>query len=487
MAKEEIKFGKKIFVDTSDRSILDNYEVEKKPLGKGGYGTVYKGINKKTGEARAIKKLPKKNFDFDTDDYDRFLREIEILKKTDHPNIIKLYELYESKNSIYLVMEKCDGGELFDDLITRVEYGPMYTEKEVAIILKQVMSAVEYCHNNKICHRDLKPENILFSKKLKIDTGKVDENNNPVKVIKVDEKENPIKVIDFGLGQNIKPDLASKVGTAYYVAPEIIEGKYSEKCDIWSSGVILYILLCGDPPFNGPNDQVIYKKIKEMKFKFSDKFKDVSKEAKDLIRHMIAPEKERYSAKEVLEHKWFDKVKTAKLKELNFDGSFLKEYINSNHLKKLVLLYIASRIGDKEISELKEVFKAFDKNNDGQIDLEEFKKGLKEIKSQNFSEQEISEFFSSIDTDKNNKIDYTEFLAATLEKKTYLQKERLFEAFCMIDKDNNGKITKNELKSVLQLESADDKLIADLMSKADTDNDGVIDYQDFLNFMGYKK
>ena len=151
------------------------------------------------------------------------------------------------------------------------------------------------------------------------------------------------------------------------------------------------------------------------------------------------------------------------------------------------MLFIASRIGDKEISELKEVFKAFDKNNDGQIDLEEFKKGLKEIKSQNFSEQEISEFFSSIDTDKNNKIDYTEFLAATLEKKTYLQKERLFEAFCMIDKDNDGKITKNELKSVLQLESADDKLIADLMSKADTNNDGVIDYQEFLNFMGYKK
>ena len=485
MAKEEIKFGKKIFVDTSDKAILDYYEVEKKPLGKGGYGTVYKGINKKTGEARAIKKLPKNGFD--KDDYDRFLREIELLKKTDHPNIIKLYELYESKHSIYLVMEKCDGGELFDDLITRVENGPMYTEKEVAIILKQVMSAVEYCHNNKICHRDLKPENILFSKKLKIDTGKVDENNNPVKVIKVDEKENPIKVIDFGLGQNIKPDLASKVGTAYYVAPEIIAGKYTQKCDIWSSGVILYILLCGDPPFNGPNDQVIYKKIKEMKFKFSDKFKDVSKEAKDLIRHMIAPEKERYSAKEVLEHKWFEKVKTAKLKELNFDGSFLKEYINSNHLKKLVLLYIASRIGDKEISELKEVFKAFDKNNDGQIDLEEFKKGLKEIKSQNFSEQEISEFFSSIDTDKNNKIDYTEFLAATLEKKTYLQEERLCEAFCMIDKDNDGKITKNELKSVLQLESADDKLIADLMSKADTDNDGVINYQEFLNFMGYKK
>ena len=485
MAKETIKFGKELFVDKSHGAIMDNYDVEKKPLGKGGYGTVFKGINKKTGEARAIKKLSRKGIE--EDDYVRFLREIELLKKADHPNIIKLYELYESKHSIYLVMEKCDGGELFDDLITRVENGLMYTEKEVAIILKQVMSAVEYCHNNGICHRDLKPENILFSKKLKIGTGKVDEKNNPIKVMKVDEKENPIKVIDFGLSQIIKPDLASKVGTAYYVSPEILAGKYTEKCDIWSSGVILYILLCGDPPFNGPNDQAIYKKIKEMKFKFSDKFKDISEEAKDLISHMIAPEKERYSAKQVLEHKWFDKVKNAKLKELNFDGSFLKEYKNSNHLKKLVLLFIASRIGDKEISELKEVFKAFDKNNDGQIDLEEFKKGLKEIKSQHFSEQEISEFFSSIDTDKNNKIDYTEFLAATLEKKTYLQKERLFEAFCMMDKDNDGKITKDELKSILKLESADDKLIEDLMNKADTNKDGVIDYEEFLNFMGYQK
>ena len=149
----------------------------------------------------------------------------------------------------------------------------MYTEKEAARIIKQGMTAVEYCHNNGICHRDLKPENILYLKK-------------------GSEKDNPIKVIDFGLSQtiNVNKILESKVGTCYYISPEILSGKYNEKYDIWSAGVILYMLLSGEPPFNGRNDQTIYKKIKAMKFSFpSDKFKNISEEAKDLIIHMLAP------------------------------------------------------------------------------------------------------------------------------------------------------------------------------------------------------
>ena len=462
----DIKFGKNTFVDKSKSPIMENYDVIKQ-LGKGGYAKVYRVKNKKTGELRACKQLSKLNIE----NLEKFQREIEILKNTDHPNIIKLYEIYESSNNFYLVMEECKGGELFDKIVEHIDNDEMYSEKEAAEIILQVMSAVEYCHNNGICHRDLKPENLLYLKK-------------------GDEKDNPLKVIDFGLSRdlNIKKILSSKVGTAYYVSPEILAGKYNEKCDIWSSGVILYVLLSGDPPFNGPSDGAIYSKIKKMKFNFPpSKWSKISEEAKDLLSHMLAPEKERYNASQVLAHPWFKIVKERQLEKLNFNSEFLKEYSKSNQLKKIVLLYIASRLSESEINNLKEVFKAFDKDNDGQINYNEFKEGLKTSKCDKLNDGEINSYFTSIDTDKNGKIDYTEFLAATLEQKTFLKEERLYEAFAMLDLDHNGKITKDEIMSVLKLEPKEDKFVKELIKNADKNDDGVIDYKEFLEFMGLKK
>ncbi len=463
MKEEDVKFGKEMFVGSTGANLRDDYMILSK-IGKGGYGQVYRVKNIKSGEKRACKLLSKLNVELE-----RFYKEINILKKLDHPNIIKLYEVYESKEYLYLIMEECKGGELFDKLIEHTEKGKNYTEKEAAIIIKQVMSAIEYCHKNGICHRDLKPENLLYLK-----SG--------------DENDNPIKLIDFGLSQtlNANKNLESKVGSCYYVAPEILSGNYNNKCDIWSTGVILYILLTGEPPFNGPNERAILQSIKSMKFSFPIFFNRISDEAKDLISHMLAPEEQRYSATQVLQHRWFQIVKEKKLEKIHFNISFLKEYNNANQLKKMVLLYIASRVNDEEIKDLKKVFKAFDKNNDGQIEYEEFKKGLKKIKNGKITEEEINKYFASIDTDKNNKIDYTEFLAATLEKKTFLKEERLYEAFSMLDKDNDGKITKEELISILKLESKDDEYVSELMKNADTNKDGVIDYKEFLNLMGYK-
>ena len=164
---------------------------------------------------------------------------------------------------------------------------------------------------------------------------------------------------------------------------------------------------------------------------------------------------------------------------------FLEEYNKANHLKKLVLLFIASRIGDNEINNLKEAFKALDKDNDGQISLEEFKDGLKQLPNVKISDEKMVEYFDSIDTDKSGKIDYTEFIAATLSKKNDLQKEKLKEAFSMLDKNNDGKISKEDIKGILRLESKD-QIITDLMAKADTNKDGEIDYNEFLDFMGAK-
>ena len=381
-----IKFGKKNFVGKSEGLFLDNYDVIKQ-LGKGGYGKVYEVKNKKSGEIRACKHLSK----LVLKDLEKFEREINILINSDHPNIIKIYEVFESQRSLYIVMEECKGGELFDRIIEHIESKKMYSEKDAAEMIRQVMSAVEYCHNNGICHRDLKPENLLYL------------NKGP-------EKDNPIRVIDFGLSQMISSQkkLKTKVGTAYYVSPEILQGDYTEKCDIWSAGVILYIFLSGDPPFNGPSDSAIYGKIAQMKFNFPDKkWKNISKEAKDLISHMIAPENVRYTAKEVLAHPWFKNASDVPISSLNFNSEFFVDYVKGSEIKKISLLFIASRLDENEINNLKMSFEAFDKCKDGQISFEELKQGLLQLKSNKFTENDAKELFNMIDADQNGKIDYT--------------------------------------------------------------------------------
>ena len=458
-----IKYGKKDFVGKTEGSFSDNYEVVKQ-LGKGGYGKVYEVKNKKSGEVYACKELSK----LDIKDLEKFEREINILRKIDHPNIIKIYEVYDSNNSLYIVMEECKGGELFDRILERIESKKMYSEKDAATMLEQVMSCIAYCHNNGICHRDLKPENLLY-------------------LNKGTEKNNPIKVIDFGLSQFTKEKLKSKVGTAYYVAPEILKGNYTEKCDIWSAGVILYIFLSGNPPFNGPNDNEIYQKISKMKFSFpEDKWKNISKEAKDLISHMIAPEKERYTAKKVLEHPWFKNASVIPLNNSNIDPILFKGFVKATELKKITLLYLASRLNENEIQNLRKIFKSLDGCQDGQITYDELKKGLIQFNPSKFSESEIKELFAKIDVDKNGKIDYTEFLAATVKESNYLKKEKLYEAFSMFDKDNSGFITKDEILKSLKAEKNQEKEIEKYIKDVDKNEDGKIDYKEFLELMGAK-
>lgn len=349
----------------------------------------------------------------------------------------------------------------------------MYSEKNAAEIFLQVMSAIEYCHNNGICHRDLKPENLLY-----LNDG--------------DEENNPIKIIDFGLSREIQINkkLQSKVGTAYYVSPEILEGTYTQLCDIWSAGVILYVLLSGDPPSMDLIDGVIYKKISKMKFTFPEsKWSGISKQAKDLIEHMIAPEDKRFNASQVLSHDWFKLVKSDKTltKGIKVDSGFFKEYINSTILNKMVLMFVATRLQENEIEDMRKIFVSFDKDKDGQISYNEMKEGFK--KMGNVTEDEIKAIFEGLDTDKNGKVDYTEFVAATFEKKKLLTKERLYEAFTAFDKNNTGKINKEQIMKVLRLEpgSPMEKEIDESIAKIDKAGTGTIDLAEFCEAFGIKK
>ena len=463
----KLKYSKDNFIALGSRGLRDIYDCTKK-LGKGGYGKVFQVKNKSTNKLYACKKLSKLNIK----NAKKFQNEIEVLMKMDHPNIVKLYEVFESDNSLYLIMEECYGGELFDRILHRINTNNMYTEREACLLMKQIIGAIEYCHNNGIAHRDLKPENLLYLKE-------------------GSEEDNPLKIADFGLSQsfNLKKMLTSKVGTSYYVPPEILAGNYTEKCDIWSAGIILYILLSGEPPFNGPNDETIFARIKTYKYEFPEqKWSKISVEAKDLLSKMLIQEDKRLSASQVLQHPWFDIIKNEKItfEKLHFGkDNFFKEYKDSNQLKKIVLLYIASKLEENEIFDLKNLFKAFDKDENGQIDYKEFEQGLMELNSEELNKDEIRQFFNDIDADNNGKIDYTEFIAATLQKQIFLKKETLFEAFSALDSDRDCKITKEELMKILRLQPKEDKFAIKLIELADKNGDGVIDYKEFLQMMGF--
>ena len=459
---DTITFNKQNFTSSTEGLISTKYEIIKK-LGKGSYGRVLQVKNKRTGEIRACKQLSKNKIS----NLKKFQKEISILKKVDHPNIIKLYEVFEDDKYIYLIMEQCKGGELFDKIINHIQKKQMYTEKEAAIIFHQMISTISYLHNNNISHRDLKPENILY-----YNSG--------------EEENNPIKLIDFGLStfydkilENEK--MKSKVGTAYYVAPEVLGGNYNEKCDIWSAGVILYILLSGEPPFNGPNDNVIYQKIKKMEFNFpNEKWNNISIEAIDLIRKCICPEEFRLSAKEVLNHPWF-KIIDNNYFPFNYNFGNLFKFSKFDIFKKMILNYIAFNLNEEDVKDLKNVFYFFDCDNDGSINRNDLREGFKKL-NYDICEENIDCLFNSIDTDNNGFIDFTEFLAASIDEKLYLDDKKLIEAYLFFDKKNTGKITKNDIQNSLKI---DENKIDKLFVEIDKNRNEKISYYEFFDLMGY--
>ncbi len=460
MVEKNITFGKQTFVGRMNGDLEDKYDILEE-IGIGGYSRVLKIENIETGKLYACKELQKNELA----DIDSFNREIDILIKLDHPNIIKLYEVYENEDFIYIVMELCNGGELFDRIIKRTEMGNPFTEKEAATIFKQLMSAVSYCHSNKIVHRDLKPENLLLLNS---------------------DDDTHIKIIDFGTSLIFKKKNTSmfdRVGTAYYISPEVIDGYYDEKCDVWSCGIILYILLCGYPPFNGRDDEEIFLNIRRLNYSFpSPEWNNISNDAKDLLKSIICDQFMRLNDEQVLNHIWLKNLapnaKEGEKIQININS--FKNYSSSNKLKKAVLTFIASRLSEEEVKKLKENFQKIDTNGDGMLSLEEVKKAISQNKGISLSN--VEQIFKSIDTDNSGNIDYTEFIAASLDKNIYLQENKLYEAFKLFDVDGSGKISKDEIAYILGTEKKS-KEIEKLFKKYDTNNDGEIDFKEFVNMM----
>ena len=467
MKIDNFPINKSTFVLKGLGNISDKYEVVKL-LGTGTFGKVAEVRNKISKQIFACKEIAIKRIV----DINKLKTEIAIMIKADHPNIIKLYEIYQDNSHIDLIMEECKGGELFERIIRNIEKHKNYSEKTAAKIFKQLISAIAYCHSQGICHRDLKPENILFLS---------------------EEEDSPIKVIDFGLSKIfgkynniINNEMTSFVGTAYYVSPEVLQGKYDEKCDIWSAGVILYIMLNGEPPFNGSNDTEIYRCISQMKFSFPEsKWKNISEDAKDLIKKMICVPERRFNAQQVLNHVWIKKnAPHSKGNIINLNLKHLKKYIYTSKIQKAVLIFIASRLHENEVNHLKQTFEEIDLNKDGTLTFDELKTCLSKVIDDDGSFETL---FNAFDTDNNGKVAYTEFLAGLIEENIYMKQEKLLDAFKLFDFDNDGKISKNEVISVLKGLNINDNNLKESINLFDINGDNELDYKEFVDMMNKLK
>ena len=480
---KNLKINKESFITINKGDITQFYQVIKK-IGEGAYGKIYKVKNKQSGDIRAMKQITKSKIP----DITKFQTEIQILSMVDHPNIVRLFEVIEDDKYFNLLQELCTGGELYKKYQTT-----QLKEKEIAKIFNQIMSAVAYCHEKGIVHRDLKLENILFAS---------------------EDPDSPIKIIDFGfsvlLGKKptIKNEekekknsegnndpkkfgfkrLKSKVGTLYYISPEIIKGNYDEKCDIWACGVILYILLTGNPPFSGNTDKEVYNLITQIKYDFDkEKWKNISKYARDLIKNMLTPAKNRYTAKQVLASKWFEvKLKNENDKNIDIlDYRHINKYKTFNKFKQAILTFIASRLSSEESKKMQNIFFNIDEDKKGFITFEDFRKYIineYDIDDLIENEEELRKGFQSVDIDHNNKIDYTEFLAANLDEKIFLKEDKLKEAFRTFDINDTGAIKKEDIIRVLKLEKLPDKnnIANSIIEENDFDKDGKINFKDFL-------
>jgi len=313
------------------KAVTKHYKFEKKELGSGNFAKVYKATTIKPGVQDsgvtvpanvAIKVIDKKK----VEDMNDITREIEIMENCQHANVIRLYEIFDEKEKMNLVMELVTGGELFDEIVSRGSF----TEKDSAKVMRTLCSALAYLHSKKVVHRDLKPENILLAcKKEDLPPG----------------VEPEIKVADFGLARVIsdKDMMRTACGTPGYVAPEVLKNKgYSSGAvDLWSAGVILYILLCGFPPFYEEELPALFDQILKGRYDFPSPWWDnVSTGAKDLVKGLLTVDPaKRLTAEDVLKHQWI----CGNAPDTALNTSQLKKYNASRKLKAAAAKIIAQK------------------------------------------------------------------------------------------------------------------------------------------------
>ncbi len=456
---------------TGDPSL--RYKVLNK-LGDGSYGTVYSAINILTGSKIAMKKIEKIK-ENEIDDL-QIKNEIDILKKLDHPNIVKIYEFYDTKKNYFIITEYCKHGELY----SYIKYS--YTETQLAVLFYQVFSGLCYLHDNHILHRDLKLENIMISE------------------IEKDLSSNYdffwIKIIDFGTAKIFKKSKNERtvVGSSYYIAPEVLKQKYNEKCDTWSVGVILYMLIVGRAPFDGKTDEEIIENIKKGKYnKKHPKLVNSSEEVQNLVFSLLETNiKKRLSSKEALNHPWFKKYNGRSLfsnfnsKDINIYIDHLLTYKYQSKFQQLVLAFIVHNVPHShETKIILKMFRYFNTSGDCKLTKKELTTGLYQFRTHEVVDEVIDDIFLLLDGDNNGYIEYEEFLRACMDKKRILTNDALLYAFRFLDKDEAGKLDVKKMMYafVTKHNKVLEEIIINTIKEVDHDKDGIIDFQGFKELM----
>ncbi|OII77609.1 protein kinase domain-containing protein [Cryptosporidium andersoni] len=444
------------------RSIFDFVE----KVGEGSFGQVFFVREKCSNLNRVCKMIDKSLSNVSVDQIEA---EVAVLKNLDHPNIIRIFEVYEDTDHMYIIMEKCAGGELFERIHEAVDKGFRLNEKYVSHVMRQIMAALAYFHSRKIVHKDLKPENILMQEKF---------------------HHSAIKIIDFGLAEifkTVNEHSSHAAGTVLYMAPEVFMRDITMECDVWSAGVIMYFLLAGTLPFSGKSVKEVKNKVLNSEPDYEHECVHISAEGIDLMKLMFQKDpKKRPKAAAILTHPWFKLAKT-NVQPIGMSARLLqnlKLYMKQNQLKQALVNMMAHQLNvtGSQIRNITHVFKELDQDGNGILTPEELMDGLQSV---GIPQWDINRIVQAMDVDDTGSISYTEFLAACYEWRD-AELGVIRAAFNKMDIDGDGKLTVDEFEKVLC--SGKQKLLNhrdwdQIIKSADTNRDGVIDWNEFLEYM----
>ncbi|XWS43017.1 hypothetical protein CRYUN_Cryun16bG0064700 [Craigia yunnanensis] len=422
------------------KHFMSHYDLGEE-VGRGHFGYTCSAKAKKgslKGHDVAVKVIPKSKMTTAIAIED-VRREVKILRAlTGHKNLVQFYDAYEDDDNVYIVSELCKGGELLDRILSR---GGKYSEEDAKAVMIQILSVVAFCHLQGVVHRDLKPENFLFTTK--------DENS-------------PLKAIDFGLSDYVKPDerLNDIVGSAYYVAPEVLHRSYGTEADMWSIGVIAYILLCGSRPFWARTESGIFRAVLKADPSFDEApWPSLSPEAIDFVKRLLNKDyRKRLTAAQALSHPWLENNHEIKIPPDVIVCRLVKAYIGSSALRKTALGALAKTLTVPQLAYLREQFTLLGPNKNGFISMQNYKMAVMKKSTDALKDSRVLDYINMISSLQYRKLDFEEFCAASISvhqlegMETWEQHARC--AYDLFEKDGNKPIMIEELASELGLSPA---------------------------------
>uniref|UniRef100_A0A5B7B166 non-specific serine/threonine protein kinase n=1 Tax=Davidia involucrata TaxID=16924 RepID=A0A5B7B166_DAVIN len=422
------------------KNFITHYELGEE-VGRGHFGFTCSAKAKKgsmKGQDVAVKVIPKSKITTAIAIED-VRREVKILRAlTGHKNLVQFYDAYEDDDNVYIVMELCKGGELLDRILSR---GGKYSEEDAKAVMVQILSVASYCHLQGVVHRDLKPENFLFSSK---------------------DEHSPLKAIDFGLSDYVKPDesLNDIVGSAYYVAPEVLHRSYRTEADMWSIGVIAYILLCGSRPFWARTESGIFQAVLKADPSFDEApWPSLSSDAIDFVKRLLNKDyRKRLTAAQALSHPWLANYHDVKIPLDMIIYKLVKAYICSSSLRKVALGALAKTLTVPQLAYLREQFTLLGPNKSGFISLQNFKTAVVRNSTDAMKDSRVVDYVNMVSSLQYRKLDFEEFCAAATSvhqlegMESWEQHAR--RAYELFEKDGNRPIMIEELASELGLSTS---------------------------------